>query len=248
MLKITKAIILAGGQGKRMGGNIPKVLHPVQGIPMIHHIIKNLNIHGIKDIIIVVGENREKINNALAGDMAEGIRLVDQIPPRGTGDAVAQCLPLIHENDKVLIVNGDTPLLKHAITYLSVVDTSVLLADVDDPFGQGRVILNEDGSFKEIVEEKDATPEQRLVKRVNAGVYFLNGKDLLSYIPLLDTNNAQGEYYLTDVLKFIKDRVNLCVLPKEYIHEIINVNTPKDLENAERVLRNCGISPVFKSC
>jgi NDP-sugar pyrophosphorylase family protein len=239
MAKETHAIIMAGGEGKRMNSDIPKVLHVVVEEEMIVSIIRKVMTLNVTRIYVVCGRHidtiRQCINRRIGNTF--DIEYVNQSVPLGTGDAIKQCLPYLHNIDvNVLILNGDTPLIDVSLDEFVKVETpSLMITSLDNPFGQGRIILDESGNFARIVEEKDASYEEKKVKLVNCGVYHVSSKQLSEYIPLIDNVNAQKEYYLTDLCKFIMLELNLFVLPKCLQYELMNVNTQKELMDARKV-------------
>ncbi len=237
----THAIIMAGGEGKRMNSNIPKVLHCVIDEEMIVSIIRKVITLNVSKIYIVCGRHIDTIKKCIQeriGDTYD-IVFVNQSVPLGTGDAVKQCLPYLqkHNNNvNVLILNGDTPLIDVSLNeFVKQTTPSLMITSLSNPFGQGRIIMNSDGKFDRIVEEKDANADEKKVNLVNCGVYHVSSKHLLKYIPLIDNQNAQNEYYLTDLCKFIKDELSLFILPKSLQYELMNVNTQQELMDARKV-------------
>jgi len=237
----THAIIMAGGEGKRMNSNIPKVLHCVIDEEMIVSIIRKVITLNVSKIYIVCGRHIDTIKKCIQeriGDTYD-IVFVNQSVPLGTGDAVKQCLPYLqkHNNNvNVLILNGDTPLIDVSLNeFVKHTTPSLMITSLSNPFGQGRIIMNSDGKFDRIIEEKDANADEKKVNLVNCGVYHVSSKYLLKYIPLIDNQNAQNEYYLTDLCKFIKDELSLFILPKSLQYELMNVNTQQELMDARKV-------------
>lgn len=241
MAKETHAIIMAGGEGKRMNSNIPKVLHCVIDEEMIVSIIRKVISLEISKIFVVCGRHidviKESISKRVVNDNNKcEIVFVQQIVPLGTGDAVKHCLPYINKDVNILILNGDTPLIDTSLDEFIKLDAPCLMVSLlDNPFGQGRIIRDENGNFNRIVEEKDANEEEKQVKLVNCGVYHVSAEQLLKYIPLIDNVNAQKEYYLTDLCKFIKNDLHLFVLPQSLQYELMNVNTQKELMQARKI-------------
>jgi bifunctional N-acetylglucosamine-1-phosphate-uridyltransferase/glucosamine-1-phosphate-acetyltransferase GlmU-like protein len=237
----THAIIMAGGEGKRMNSNIPKVLHCVIDEEMIVSIVRKVISLNISKIFVVCGRHiniiKQTINKRIANENNQcEIVFVQQIVPRGTGDAIKYCLPYINKNVNILILNGDTPLIDNSLDEFIKLETPCLMvSQLENPFGQGRIIRDANGNFNRIVEEKDANDEEKKVKLVNCGVYHVSAEQLLKYVPLISDENAQKEYYLTDVCKFIKDELNLFVLPQSFQYELMNVNTHKELMQARKV-------------
>ncbi|AMR65183.1 bifunctional UDP-N-acetylglucosamine diphosphorylase/glucosamine-1-phosphate N-acetyltransferase GlmU [Aquipseudomonas alcaligenes] len=194
-------VILAAGQGTRMRSALPKVLHPVAGKPMLGHVIDTARALAPRKIHVVIGHGAERVRERLAAD---DIHFVLQAEQLGTGHAVAQAVPGI-DAERVLVLYGDVPLIQadtlRRLLERSSVDQAALLSVVmQDPTGYGRILRDEAGRVLGIVEQKDATPEQRAIKEGNTGIFALPGKRLGDWLGRLSNNNAQGEYYLTDVV------------------------------------------------
>lgn len=238
------AIILAAGKGKRMASDLPKVLVPVCGRPMIRYVIDAVREAGIGRIVVVVGYRADLVRRELAGE--GGIEFVEQTEQLGTGHAVMMCRRQLAEHKgPVFILAGDSPMLQ-------VSSLRALLAEFEarrpacllgtatkaDPAGLGRVVRDEGGEFQAIIEEKDASPEQRAIKEVNLSTYVFRPEALLTALERLTANNVQGEYYLTDcpgVLKAAGERVEaLCVLQP---CEALSINTPEELAAVEAEMR-----------
>ncbi len=198
------AIVMAAGKGTRMKSELPKVLFPVLGRPMIQYVIDALEDAGVAQIIVVVGYRAEDVKHELGG--RQGIRFALQVEQLGTGHAVMMCRDLIANHDgPVLVVAGDSPMMQPA-------SIQALFAEFDrshpacilgtahkkNPTGLGRVVRDSNHRFAGIVEEKDATPEQKRITEVNLSTYVFNGPDLLTALNQIQSNNAQREYYLTD--------------------------------------------------
>lgn len=194
-------VILAAGQGTRMRSALPKVLHPVAGKPMLGHVIDTARALAPRKIHVVIGHGAERVRERLAAD---DIHFVLQAEQLGTGHAVAQAVPGI-DAERVLVLYGDVPLIQadtlRRLLERSSVDQAALLSVVmQDPTGYGRILRDEAGRVLGIVEQKDATREQRAIKEGNTGIFALPGKRLGDWLSRLSNNNAQGEYYLTDVV------------------------------------------------
>lgn len=241
-MRTTHAIIMAGGQGKRMKSSLPKVLNDVGGQPMISRIVKKVASLGIENVLIVCGQFENDIRKAInKSDYHINVIYVRQDVPQGTGDAIKQCLPYLPSPDDdttkvdVLILNGDTPLIDTSLDYFVECQApSIMVTSLENPKGQGRICQDPNTKrFEKIVEEKDATEEQKAITLVNCGVYLLSSNDLQKYIPLITNDNAQSEYYLTDICGMMKDALNLYELPKTMQYELINVNTMEDLHQAQ---------------
>lgn len=233
-------IILAAGNGTRMKSHIPKVLHLVNGIPMLVLIIQTcLSLHP-KQILIVVGTHEDLIKSTVSQYINNNKQIVYCRQPSalGTGDAVKTTIPFI--TDDVLILNGDVPLisfetLKNIINnYYSLPPTDILVAaiNVNNPTGYGRILLEKDNSTQciGIIEEKDATDEQKKITLVNTGIYMISKNVVTKYIPLISNeNNAQKEYYLTDLIKLCPQSKRIYLLSESKLGEIYNVNTCEQL-------------------
>lgn len=235
--------LLAGGIGKRMNSCVPKVLHLVNGKPMIVKLIKKVIKLNPHKIIIVVGKYHSQIKEEIDLYVPENnlITYVIQEKPLGTADAVKSTLHIFNEYEIItnLILNGDIPLI-HSSTlkeiyhhYLNINSKIMVTAiNLDNPFGNGRIIFK-DNIFEQIIEEKDCCEEEKKVTLVNCGIYLCNSNILRKFIPKIKNNNAQNEYYLPDLIKIYKNETNknidLYVLSKEKQMEIFNINTPEQL-------------------
>lgn len=230
--------ILAAGEGKRMRSEIPKVLHLFCGKPMLVWIIETARTLCPEKIIIVTGRHHKQIIKTLAKWMDSfGIVFVEQPEPIGTGNAVMCCLDHYITESKVLILNGDMPLITASlldsfIRYYANTDCVVLTAILSNPHGYGR-ILYENGSFAGIIEEKDCTEEQRKIHEINSGIYLISGNVLQTFLPKITNDNAQGEYYLTDIVKWIRtSSSHFCstyLIDESENFCIRGINTPEEL-------------------
>jgi len=217
----TVAVVLAAGLGKRMKSDLPKVLHPVLGDPSLLWVLRSLPPE-ITSAVLVLHHGKDQVEAALAKWTKQGllpcpVLTVDQSEPLGTGHAVQQAVPELDRlaPDRVVILCGDVPLLrKESVAQLAAQDSAILAMDLPDPGGYGRVIQNADGTLQGIVEQKDASPEVREVRRVNGGAYSLPWRELKPALAGLSNENAQREYYLTDavmaVAAKVPTRVDLC--------------------------------------
>ncbi len=237
----TTAIILAAGQGTRMKSKLPKVLHNVLGKPMVQWVIDAVFEAGVNDVIAVLGHGGEQVSTVVA-DQAKIAYQTEQL---GTGHAVMQGVDVLQsDNDCVLVLCGDTPLLR-AETIKALIDkheaeknaVTVLTACAIDPAGYGRIVRSGE-HITAIVEQKDATEEEKLIKEINTGTYCFDQKFLLEYLSALNTNNAQKEYYLTDLIK-VANTHNLPVggYRLEDFAESLGVNNRIQLSQAEQILR-----------
>ncbi len=195
-------IILAAGQGTRMNSSLPKVLHTIGGRSMLQHVIDSCEQLDVDKMAIVYGHGGELVQEAIDDTRIHWVLQKDQ---KGTGHAVAQAESLIDDDAIIIIAYGDVPLIKAETLSLlaeklknSVL--SVLTTKIDNPFGYGRIVRNDSGKILSIVEEKDATDEQRKIHEVNTGFIAAKGVDLKRWLKQLEPNNKQGEYYLTDCI------------------------------------------------
>lgn len=236
------AVILAAGKGTRMKSNLPKVLHEVNGKPMLAHVISEVKQAGATVIILVIGHGSEKVRERFG----EEFRYVIQQAQLGTGHAVMIASEELkkHTGD-VLLVCGDTPLLTSATlqalyTKHKVQDASctILTANLEDPYGYGRILRTDKGEILKIVEEKDATDLERKISEINTGSYCFKCSDLLDAIKEITPNNTQGEYYLTDVIVALnnsKKIVTAYITPD--FEETLGINSKAQLAEAARILR-----------
>lgn len=248
-------IILAGGLGKRMNSETPKVLHQLCGKPMIVHIIERVIKLNPKKIYIVVGKYRDIIKETIdyytIGLSSQtttmiNIEYVYQETAQGTGHAIMCCEESLKKespNAKVLILSGDVPLISEkTISQLINNKQNVMLltTTLNDPFGYGR-IKKIDNVFEKIVEQRDCDEEERQIKEINGGVYCIENKYITEHISKLSNENNSNEYYLTDLLEIIKNNENVTIetleLKKEKQHEIMGVNTPEQLQELEKVYK-----------
>jgi len=198
------AIVLAAGKGTRMKSELPKVLVPVAGRPMIRYVIDSLRKAGVSRIVVVVGYGAVLVRTELAEE--PGVEFAEQTEQLGTGHAVMMCRgQLADHQGPVFIVAGDSPLLqaesvRTLLENFSAARASCVLGTVDkpNPTGYGRIVRDDAGKFVGIVEEKDATPTQRAIQEVNVSTYVFDAQDLLWALDKLTDKNAQREYYITD--------------------------------------------------
>ena len=236
------ALILAAGMGTRMKSSLPKVLHKVNGIPMIEQVIRLCREAGCSDLAAVTGFQGDVVRETVGA----GISYIEQKEQLGTGHAVMQAAEYLkNRSSYVLIICGDTPLLR-AETIRRLIEecpekkaaAAVLTAIMDDPFGYGRVLRDEAGHMTRIVEQKDGTPDELAVREINTGTYCFEISALLSALPKLNCQNAQGEYYLTDVFEILI-REGHVVLPitSPDADETMGVNSRAQLAAASAILR-----------
>lgn len=236
------AVILAAGQGSRMKSKLYKVLHPVAGKPMVGHVADQLEEMSLDKIVTIVGHGAEKVKEYL-GERVEYALQEEQL---GTAHAVQQAQNLLmDEEGTTVVVSGDTPLLtaeslNAAFNYHEKYQAkvTVLSARVEDSFGYGRVVRSEDGSLDRIVEEKDATDKERLIKEINTGTYFFDNKVLFESLNKVENDNAQGEYYLPDVIQILKEqKEKVEAYSIDDVSEALGVNDRKALSQAEMLMR-----------
>jgi len=196
-------IILAAGQGSRMKSDLPKVVHRLAGKPMLQHVIDTASQLDAEKIHIVVGHGAEIVKQTIHDENVNWCLQAEQL---GTGHAVSQGIDSIPKDAQVLILYGDVPLtsastLNDLVGSVEAQQLSLLTVELENPSGYGRIIRNSEGEIAAIVEEKDASEEQRYVTEVNTGILAMSAEALHRYIPLLKNSNAQGEYYLTDIIE-----------------------------------------------
>jgi UDP-N-acetylglucosamine diphosphorylase/glucosamine-1-phosphate N-acetyltransferase len=260
--------IMAAGEGKRMNSNIPKVLHLFKGKPMLVRIILEVFKLNASKIIVITGKYHNLIKETLDKYFQNNIiNYVQQYNPCGTGDAIKCTLDYYTNNENVLILNGDMPLitsnlLKKFIEEYNYNSNKIMVAKLDNPFGYGRIIYDNENNFIGIKEEKDCSIEEKNIKITNVGIYYFHSTVLQRYIPLINNNNNQKEYYLTDIIKVIKesntmnlskrsrdkelfsgtiveeniDNIKTYCIDDNLIYQIMGVNTQEELANLEKSL------------
>lgn len=241
-----KAVILAAGKGTRMKSETtPKVLHQIMGKTLLGYVLDNVK-NFVSEEYVIVGHHAQEVENFVKSNY-ENAKTVLQSPQLGTGHAVSMVCPDLQNYDGlVLILCGDTPLvqeetLKKFVEYHKSQnsDITVMSTLFDNPTGYGRIIREQDNSLQCIVEEKDANPEQKAVKEVNAGIYCLNWGKIKDAFSQLKSNNAQGEYYLTDIISWGKTKalkVNAYIL--ENSDEIYGINSRLNLAQAAKMMNH----------
>jgi len=245
----TLAIVLAAGKGTRMQSDLPKVLAPVAGRPMVRYVIDALRDAGVAQIVVVVGDRAELVRAELADEPR--VSFADQREQLGTGHAVMMCRDaLAAHRGPVLVVAGDSPMLQ-ARSVRELLDAfhegeyACLLGTVEreDPAGYGRIVRNAAGDFTGIVEEKDATDVQRAIREVNVSTYVFDAAELLSALERLTDHNAQGEYYITDcpaILLGAGRKVQALQVLQPC--EALSINSVEELAVVERELARLGKS------
>lgn len=231
-------VILAAGKGSRMKSNLPKVLHKVNGTPMVTCCVNALHGAGIDTITVVVGYRKELIQ----AELGDRVGYAVQEHQRGTGDAVAAASEAIAKHGgRIVIVYGDNPLLSSAtirkLAQAAEPDDcagAVLTITLDNPPIAGRIIRDSSGAFARVVEEQDCSPEQKKIKEVNVGTYCFKAEPLLAALDQLKPNNNQGEYYLTDVPHHLVDMGHrVQTVEASDLFETLGVNDPHHLRFAE---------------
>jgi len=237
------AVVLAAGQGKRMKADVPKVLVEACGRALVEHVLAALAPLGAKPVVVVHGHGGDAVRNALAG---RGVAFAHQAEQRGTGHAVQCALPALPGfKGDVLVVCGDTPLLTSAVLEELVADhrkaqraLTVLSAEVHEPGSLGRILRGPDGRLKDIREVSDAKPAERAVREINTGVMVVDMDRLAPALARLTPENAQGEYYLTDVPRLLlADGAAVDAFRTLDEGAALGVNNPLELAEAVRILR-----------
>ena len=234
-------VILAAGKGSRMHSDIPKVLHEVAGMPMLGHVIKTACELKAYAIHVVIGHGCELVEKYLNTLNLDNLDIVMQEEQLGTAHAVSMALPKINPANDVLVLYGDTPLTpKTALEdlYLKLKDRAliVLSAIAPNPFGYGRIVRNAQHNLLKIVEQKDADEQTQKINEINTGIIISKGQILCEYIPKIENNNAQGEYYLTDLAALlVADNQNVGVEIAQDFELLSGVNSKKQLAEVERL-------------
>ncbi|MDA8227440.1 MAG: bifunctional UDP-N-acetylglucosamine diphosphorylase/glucosamine-1-phosphate N-acetyltransferase GlmU [Desulfitobacterium hafniense] len=234
------AVIMAAGKGTRMKSKYPKVMHKLAGRPMIDHVLNLAALVEIERPIVILGHGREVIERHLP----ESVQVAVQNEQLGTGHAVMQALPFLDDSDLVLVLSGDQPLVRDStlrsllkLHLDSKASATILTARMNNPYGYGRIIKAE-GEFQRIVEEKDATEAERELTEINTGTYCFNSGLLREMLSQISPNNAQGEYYLTEVFSLLKahgHRISTSCTDDSI--EALGINSREQLAEAEKVLR-----------
>ncbi len=230
-------VILAAGQGKRMKSAWPKVLQSLAGKPLLGHVLDTARALAGVRISVVVGHGGDAVRQAFPD---EDIQWVEQTERLGTGHAVLQALPALADDSRVLILYGDVPLiagetLERLLDMVSDRSLGLLTVVEEDPHGYGRILRDADGRVGGIVEQKDANPEQLSITEVNTGVMALQATHLREWLPKLDNNNAQGEYYLTDLIAMARrEGVDVRASQPRDSLEVRGVNSREQLQDLER--------------
>jgi bifunctional UDP-N-acetylglucosamine pyrophosphorylase/glucosamine-1-phosphate N-acetyltransferase len=243
-------VILAAGQGTRMRSALPKVLHPLGGKPLLEHVIEVARRLNPETIHVVYGHGGEQVPDALAGVPVDWVEQAEQL---GTGHAVDQVMPRIADDCVVLVLYGDVPLITPA-TLAPMVEQarhnklSVLTAKLDNPLGYGRIVRGANGRLVDIVEQKDASEEQLRIREINTGFLAVPAALLRDWLSRLDNRNAQGEYYLTDIVAMaVDDGIEVASTRAESVDEILGVNDRVQLAHLERVYQRQQAEVLMRS-
>ena len=254
MNKQIKAVILAAGKGTRMKSNTPKVLHKIFEKPLLGYVLDNVK-NIVNEAFVIVGHHAEEVTAYVENNYSSA-KTVLQSPQLGTGHAVSMVCPAFENFDgQVIILCGDTPLITEATLNNFVEyhnsnnsDLTVMSTVFDNPTNYGRIIREADNSLKCIVEEKDATQEQKAVKEVNAGIYCLNWAKIKPAFSQLTSNNAQGEYYLTDIISWgKKNGLNVNAYILENSDEIYGINSRHNLAEATKIMNDRKLYSLMES-
>lgn len=230
-------VILAAGKGTRMYSDLPKVLHRIAGKPMVQHVIDTANKSGAKNVHLVYGHGGELLKQTLRDDALNWVLQAEQL---GTGHAMQQAAPFFSDDEDILMLYGDVPLITlETLTRLRAAKPQggigLLTVKLDDPTGYGRIV-RENGAVVGIVEHKDATEAQRQINEINTGILVANGADLKRWLGKLNNNNAQGEYYITDVIAMAhQEGREVVAAHPDRLSEVEGVNNRLQLSRLERV-------------
>lgn len=238
----THALILAAGLGTRMKSKHSKALQPLAGQTMMDHVLDMVEEVGFTKKVAVVGYEKEAV---IASCEGKGIGFAHQDERLGTGHAVMMAKSFIEEDEAVVVLNCDTPLLSTELIRDFIkfhiegdYQASVITTYMDEPFGYGRIIRDGTGAVARIVEQKDATAQEREIREINSGIYVFSGKVLLESLAELKNDNAQGEYYLTDCIEIIRHKNgHVGGFVAEDSDELMGINTKAQLADAERIIR-----------
>ncbi len=230
-------LILAAGKGTRMRSDLPKVLHPVGGKALVQHVADTARKVGGEQLLIIVGHGAEKVEEKMA---APDVKFVLQAQQLGTGHAVQQALPHLRNDASVLILYGDVPLtkaetLQKLIAKVSDHQMGLLTVNMQNPTGYGRIVRDANNKVIAIVEHKDASDEQKKITEINTGIMAVKAKHLQKWLPQLSNNNAQGEYYLTDIIAMAKaDGIAIEVEQPDAVEEVEGINNRQQQAALER--------------
>lgn len=232
-----QVVVLAAGQGKRMHSKLPKVLHTLAGKSLLERVIDTAEKIATTQPIVIYGHQGNELQAAIAHRAVKWVHQAEQL---GTGHAVLQALPVINPGDHVLILCGDVPLisaetLQRFINAMQANEVGMMTATTDNPFGYGRIKRDANNRVIGVVEEKDATAEEKKIQEINTGIYLVSSKFLREWLPKLQNQNAQHEYYLTDIiLRAVENNIMIHTTQPESTDEIMGVNDRVQLAYLER--------------
>jgi bifunctional UDP-N-acetylglucosamine pyrophosphorylase / glucosamine-1-phosphate N-acetyltransferase len=242
LLMDLEVIILAAGKGSRMKSQLPKVLHQIAGKPLVQHVIDNCQSMGASHCHLVVGHGAEQVKQAVTSDTIQ-FSFAEQTEQLGTGHAVKMALDGLKDDVATLILYGDVPLTHHD-TLSQLLDIqkqnpygiALMTCHLEDPTGYGRITRDSDNQVSGIVEHKDANNEQKSINEVNTGIMCCNSTRLKQWIGRLSNDNAQGEYYLTDIIAMaVEDGEQVTTAQPQALYEVEGINTLRQLAELERV-------------
>ena len=242
-------VILAAGKGTRMKSDLPKVLHPIAGRPMVQHVVDAAGALDPDNTVLIYGHGGEAVRQAVTGSRLQWAEQAEQL---GTGHAVAQALPHLEE-DVVLVLYGDVPLiqpqtLRDFVARVDDQSLALMTLTLDDPSGYGRVIRDGDGKVRRVVEQKDASDDEKAVREINTGILACTRRFLNDSLPRLSNSNAQGEYYLTDLIAMAVD-AGMEVVTEQPGHawEVDGVNDRVQLARLERVYQRVRAESLMRA-
>ena len=241
-------VILAAGQGKRMHSNLPKVLHPLAGKALVSHVIDSARHLSPKTLCLVYGHGGEVVRSTLA---APDLTWALQEPQLGTGHAVQQALPYLQAGGTTLIVYGDVPLIEtetlKRLAHAAQDALAILTVTLADSTGYGRMVRNASGKIVRIVEQKDATPEERQIREINTGIMAMPTDRLGAWLGRLSNNNAQNEYYLTDIVGMaVEEGLPIRTENPKHEWEVLGVNSKVQLAELERIIQRTGAEQLME--
>lgn len=240
----TAVILLAAGLGTRMKSNKAKVLHEIQGRPMVSYVAETARRVAGNNVVVVVGNQAEKVRQAVSKN--EDLLFAYQEKQLGTAHAVLCAVPQIPEPcTEVVILCGDVPLIRPETVSRLIKDhlkaqrdVSLLAVELENPFGYGRILLDSSDQLSGIIEEADATAEQKHIKMINSGIYCVNKEFLMRALPQIRSNNAQSELYLTDIIEIgYIEKTTMGVMVGADDREILGVNNLKDLQQVDAIMK-----------
>jgi UDP-N-acetylglucosamine diphosphorylase/glucosamine-1-phosphate N-acetyltransferase len=246
-------IVLAAGKGTRMKSDLPKVMHPALGRPMVEWVVDAARAVGCSPVVLVVGHGAEVVRGHFEG--RPGVEFVTQMPQLGTGHAVDMARPLFERGmlgEETLVLCGDGPLIRaHTLQALlathreSGAAATLATAVIPDPSGYGRIERDAHGRFARIVEQKDATPAQLALREVNPSYYCFRTADLFDALRRVTNQNASGEYYITDVFELLlRDGKRVSVVDAVPPEDVLSVNTPEQLAEVSAILASRNAAPA----